>query len=167
MKQPFIPPILTGLGCDSHRLGDSNKPLILGGVKILQNNGPFSNSDGDAIIHAICNAFEIAAQSGSIACYADSMCQKEGITDSAFYLDFVQNEAIRKGFELISVSVSVEAKTPQLEPFSAKIKERLSQLLGIKKEFIGLTFTSGEDLTQAGLGKGISVLALANFREIK
>jgi len=59
-------------------------------------------------------------------------------------------------YQVENVSICVEAKKPHLDlKIINKIKERIAQLLEIKTEQVGITFTSGEDLTAFGQGKGI------------
>ncbi|MBU2025701.1 MAG: 2-C-methyl-D-erythritol 2,4-cyclodiphosphate synthase [Patescibacteria group bacterium] len=155
-----------GLGQDSHAFTAQPKPLVLGGVIIKNAPGLKGNSDCDVILHAICNAFDIAAQKGSIAVYSDPMCLKKGTNNSAQYLKHVQKAAAKKKYKAISASISIEARKPKLEPDSKAIKARLARLLQIPKENIGLTFTSGEGLTSFGQGQGIMATALVVFSKI-
>ena len=69
-----------------------------------------------------------------------------------------------KGWEIQSVSISVEAKKPRLEEYSPEMKSKISKFLGIRPDDVGLTFTSGEDLSDFGRGLGIKAIAVMLFR---
>ncbi len=144
-----------GLGQDSHRFDEKQKPLILGGILIPDEQGLKANSDGDVILHALFNALSQAIGGRSISCYADKMCLEKGITDSKEYLKVILKKLNEDNWQINNVGVMVEAKKPKLEPYHDKIKESLSNLLKIEKDKIGLTFTSGEGLSEFGKGLGM------------
>jgi 2-C-methyl-D-erythritol 2,4-cyclodiphosphate synthase len=153
-----------GLGQDSHRFADSvkdsKKPLILGGVRISENGGLLGNSDTDVILHSLCNALSSAIGGDSLATWSDEMCFKKGIKDSKKYVEYVFKKVKQKKYRVVNVSICVEAKKPNIELETVqKIKETIASLLEIKKEQVGLTFTSGEGLTPFGQGKGIQSIA--------
>lgn len=154
--------IKIGIGEDSHRFAVQKKKLILGGVEIEGALGLEGNSDSDVVLHAICNAFDVVAGQGSIATYSDEMCERS-IVDSAEYVKYIKNIAKEKGWKVQSAAISIEAKNPKLEPFSSKMKTRIAELLEISKEDVGLTFTSGEGLSEFGKGQGIKATLVATF----
>lgn len=152
-----------GLGQDSHMFSaDKNKKLILGGCFISNEAGLDANSDGDIILHALFNAVSSAIGERSLGYYADKMFRK-GITDSAEYLKVMLDKLNQKNLKISSVSVSIEAKKPKLEKYTGKIKDSLSKILKLEKENIGITYTSGEDLTSFGQGKGIQGFAVVSI----
>jgi 2-C-methyl-D-erythritol 2,4-cyclodiphosphate synthase len=155
--------IKVGIGQDSHRFsGDKDKPLILGGVEFLGELGMEGNSDGDVVVHALCNALGSAIGEGSLSTYSDEMCKK-GITDSVEYLKVALNQVNKIGYEINNISISIEAQKPKIESKSFKIKTKLSELIGIKKDCIGITATTGESLTDFGRGEGIQVFVIVSL----
>jgi len=154
-----------GLGQDSHQIKLKNskvkKNLILGGVEVDKNYYPLANSDGDVILHSLCNALSSAIGGNSIGTWADEMCLKKGITDSREYVKVVMRKIEQKGLKVGNVSVAIEAQEPRL-PLKTigKMKKEIGQLLKIKPEKIGLTFTSGENLTSFGRGEAIQVFTV-------
>ena len=78
-----------GIGQDSHRIAKKKKPLVLGGVIVAQSGGFESNSDGDVIIHSLCNALSSAIGGDSISTWSDAMCDA-GIADSKKYIEIIQ-----------------------------------------------------------------------------
>lgn len=155
-----------GLGQDSHRFvgASENKPLILGGVVIDKKGGLKGNSDSDVILHSICNALSSAIGGDSLSTWTDDMCLKQGIKDSARYVEYVFNKIVALKYLVINVSISVEAKKPVFKmEVKKQIKRRIAALLKIKTEQVGLTFTSGEGLTAFGRGQGIQALTIVNI----
>lgn len=154
-----------GIGLDSHRIKKKtkkkkiNKNLILGGVEVSKEYFPLADSDGDVIIHSLCNALSTAIGQGSLDTWAGKM-YKKGITDSKEYLKVVFKKVKNKGFKINNVSIMVEGKKPKLEALRVKITQSLAKLLKIKKDCLGLAFTTGQDLTSFGKGKGIQATSI-------
>ena len=154
-----------GLGQDSHQFDENNsKPLILGGVKISADSGLKANSDGDVILHSLCNALSSAIGGDSLGTWADSMCLKKDIKDSKKYVKYIFEKVKDLKYSVENISISVEAKKPRLSlKMIKKIKKQIAKLLEIKIEQVGITFTSGESLTAFGCGDGIQVLTIVNL----
>ncbi|MCK5460362.1 2-C-methyl-D-erythritol 2,4-cyclodiphosphate synthase [Candidatus Gracilibacteria bacterium] len=151
-----------GVGEDSHRFAvkyDSHKPVILGGITFPQQISFHANSDGDVILHALCNAILSAVGEKTLDTFAANMCQK-GITNSQKYIEKALETAQKKfsNFEIQNVICSLECKTPHLSPMHENIVNHCAKILSISKDKIGLTYTSGEGLSDAGKGLGIQCL---------
>jgi 2-C-methyl-D-erythritol 4-phosphate cytidylyltransferase/2-C-methyl-D-erythritol 2,4-cyclodiphosphate synthase len=151
--------MLIGLGVDSHRFSERKKALILGGVKISSAGGLEGNSDGDVLLHALTNAISSALGGGSLSLFADSIC-KQGITDSKKYLGVIVKEMKAENFEVENVSIAFEGKKPKLEKHFSQIKKSLAKLLSVSTKQIGITATSGEELTSFGRGEGLQVFVI-------
>lgn len=158
--------VLYGIGEDSHRfsVGKSLK-LILGTVLIPKSRGLEAESDGDLILHAICNAISSALSEGSIGTTATALCKK-GIKNSTCYLEPLLLRLKNQDFVLNNLSLALEAKTPLLENHLPRIKKALSRLLKLDQKQIGLTVTSGEGLSAYGRGEGIKCTALVSLLKI-
>ncbi len=148
-----------GLGIDSHRFETKKKALILGGAKISASGGLAANSDGDVLLHALTNAISSALGGGSLSNFADSMCRR-GIKDSGKYLEVVLEKMRKAGFRIENCSINFEGKKPKLEKHFPKIRRNLTKVLEIKNERIGITATTGEELTAFGRGEGLQVVVL-------
>ncbi len=149
----------TGLGVDSHRFSEAKKSLVLGGIQISKNGGLEGNSDGDVLLHALTNAISSALGGGSLSIFADSIC-KQGITDSKKYLAVIVKEMRSESFEIGNISIATEGKKPKLEKHFPKIKKSLAKLLSVQVSQIGITATTGEELTSFGRGEGVQVFAI-------
>jgi 2-C-methyl-D-erythritol 2,4-cyclodiphosphate synthase len=131
-------------------------------VKFSGEVGLKANSDGDVVIHALCNALGSAIGKGSLSVYADEMF-KNGITDSKEYLKVILSQVKEAGYEVNNISISIEAQKPKIESNSDKMKTKLAKLVGIKKDSIGITATTGEGLTTFGRGEGIQVFVVVSL----
>lgn len=146
------------IGQDSHKFdfeNKNNKKLILAGV-IFEDEVPLlANSDGDVILHAVTNAIS-GITTKNILGEVTGKLLKEGVIDSKVYL----KEALKYlDSRIVHLSVSIECMCPKISPKISEIRSSLSCLLGIEENGIGITATSGEELTEFGKGKGINVFA--------
>jgi len=157
-----------GLGQDSHKIklktkNSKLKTSRLGGIE-LKNWEIVANSDGDVILHALCNALSSAIGGDSLGTWADEMCLQQDITNSQEFVKEIMKKVKNKGYRINNVSISIEAKKPRLSLTAfQKMKTKISQLLEIQKSAIGITITSGEEITPFGQGKAIQVLALVSL----
>ena len=148
-----------GIGQDSHRFS-ANKPLILGGVQVAKAGGLAGDSDGDVILHSLCNALSSAMGGDSLSTWSDNMCQK-GIKDSKKYVETIFAKVKVQQYKVQNVSISMEAKKPFIElEAAAKMKKTIADLLGIGNGQVGITFTSGEGLTPFGKGLGVQAICI-------
>ncbi len=145
------------IGQDSHKFDflNKNKPLVLGGI-IFEGAYPVvANSDGDVVLHAITNAISGITCKNILGKVSDDMCSK-GIKNSEKYLE----EALKYLKNKIThLSISIECKNPKISPKIEKMRENIARILKIKEECIGITATTGEELTEFGKGNGINVWA--------
>lgn len=162
MKKYSISNFRIGFGQDSHKFSlNKNKKLALGGCK-LNEIGLEANSDGDLILHALFNAISSALGDKSLGYYADEMF-KNGITDSKEYLKVILGKLNQKNMKISNISISIEAKKPKLEKYTENIKNSLSRTLALEKEKIGITYTSGDELTSFGKGKGMQCFVVVSL----
>ena len=150
--------IKVGIGQDSH-VFEVGKPLMLASINIPDSPGLKANSDGDVVVHALCNALSSAVGKGSIGTYADSLC-KDGITDSKEYLKTALSFVKEAGYKVNNISISIEAKQPKLEKHILAMNKALAELCNAD---VGITATSGEGLTSFGRGEGIQAIAIVSL----
>lgn len=146
------------IGQDSHRFDfdDKDKKLILGGI-IFEGATPLSgNSDADVVLHSITNAVSGITCKNILGKIADDMC-KSGIIDSEEYL----KEALKYLNEkIVHLSISIECKTPKISPKIEDMRKNIARILNISENSVGITATTGEELTEFGKGNGISVFSV-------
>lgn len=155
----------TGLGQDSHRFlpANSSKPCTLGGIIFDDAPGFNANSDGDVILHAICNAITSLTGILILGNIADDLCLKDGITDSEVYL----KEALKTlgNQKIVHVAISIEAQKPKLKHRLLEMRQNIARIMEVKVEEIGITATSGEGLTDFGCGDGLQAFVILTTEE--
>lgn len=153
-----------GIGQDSHPFDKKDKPLILGGVLIPNEPGLKGNSDGDAVLHALFNALSSAVGGESIGVYSDPICLGQGITNSSEYLKVALKMINDANYKVNNISIAVEAKKPRFpKELFQKIQNNICKFCNIPADCVGITATSGEELTAFGKGEAIQVIAIISL----
>jgi len=155
----------TGIGKDSHRFlpEDSTKPCILGGLIFDGEPGLVSGSDGDVVLHAICNAITSLTGIPILGGIAHDLCLKDGITDSQVYL---QKALETLGPQKIEhVAISIEGKRPRLEKHMIEMRHKIASLMNIDFSQVGITAFSGDGLTECSLGEGVECTCVITSRQ--
>lgn len=157
--------VRTGIGQDSHRFlpSDSTKPCIIGGLIFNDTPGFHANSDGDVVLHAICNAISSLTGILILGNIADDLCLKDGITDSEVYLI----EAMKTlGQQRVThVAVTIEAKKPKIKNRLIEMRQNIARIMHLDISQVGITATSGEGLTDFGCGDGAQAFAIVTTQE--
>jgi 2-C-methyl-D-erythritol 4-phosphate cytidylyltransferase/2-C-methyl-D-erythritol 2,4-cyclodiphosphate synthase len=157
-----------GFGMDSHRFiaeeEKDDKPLVMGGTVIEGHKGFTANSDGDIILHALFNAISQGIGERSIGHYADEMCQS-GITDSREYLKVILKMMEERSYKVGNVGIMLEGKRPNISDNEEKVKGSIAALLSIDKAKIGITATSGEELSPFGKGLGMQCFCVVTLNK--
>ena len=151
--------VKTGLGQDSHAFDFSQKKkkITLAGIEIEESAPLKGNSDADVVLHSITNAFSSISGIPVLGKIADELCQN-GIKDSKVYL--LKSLELLKGWQVDHIAISIECQKPKLLQHFAKMRESLANIMKMSIEDIGITATSGEQLTAFGKGEGIQVFTL-------
>jgi len=154
-----------GLGEDSHRFAvrfEAEKPFRLGGIDVsggtLSSDG---NSDGDLILHALCNALLSAHGDKTFDPIAAPIC-KTGDTNSVSYLKATLAHLGK--VEIDQLLISLEGAQPRIAPHHDAIVNSLTALLNIMPQQIGLTYTTGEGLSEFGKGLGMKCFVLVKLQ---
>ncbi len=149
-----------GQGYDVHRFAPG-RPLILGGVQIAHDRGLAAHSDGDVLIHALCDALLGAAGLGDIGRhFPDSEAEFENI-DSRILLRRVVKSLQEAGFRVENVDTTLVAQTPKLSPYIESMRQRLASDLQIDAGRVNIKATTTEGLGFSGRAEGIASYAVA------
>jgi 2-C-methyl-D-erythritol 2,4-cyclodiphosphate synthase len=153
--------IRIGIGQDSHRFEEqkTDKELVLGGVVFPRELALQGNSDADVVLHAITNGISGITGKPILGKVADTLC-KQGVTDSAVYLEKAVEDLTAIGYKVGHVSISLECLKPKIMPKLEEIRTSVAELLGITTDDVGLTATTGEGLTDFGKGLGVQAFCV-------
>ena len=150
--------IKTGIGQDSHRFEKENgKPLLLAGIEFTHPFGLEGNSDADVVFHSITNSISSVTGINILGSIADQLAQK-GHKDSSEYLNLALNDLGE--WKINHIAIAIECQVPKISPQIDAMKENIAQICKINISDIGITATTGEDLTAFGRGEGIQVITI-------
>lgn len=148
-----------GHGYDVHALGEGLR-LVLGGVEIPHTKGCIAHSDGDVLVHAICDALLGAAALGDIGKhFPDTSAEFKGI-DSLILLARVVELLASKGYAIGNIDSTIAMQRPKLRPHIDLMRERIAAAAGISVEQVSVKATTTEWLGFEGEEKGVSATAV-------
>ena len=152
--------IRIGHGYDVHALGDGLR-LVLGGVEIPHTKGCIAHSDGDVLIHAICDALLGAAALGDIGKhFPDTSAEFKGI-DSRKLLARVVALLADRGYKVGNVDSTIAMQRPKLRPYIDSMREQIALTMGIEVECVSVKATTTEHLGFEGEERGVSATCVA------
>ncbi|MEE4115767.1 MAG: 2-C-methyl-D-erythritol 2,4-cyclodiphosphate synthase [Marinilabiliaceae bacterium] len=150
--------IRIGQGIDFHRL-EEELDLWIGGIKIPSRKGAVAHSDGDVLIHAICDAILGAAGLKDIGHHFPDTDERFKNIDSRKLLVQTLELIGKMGFRLVNIDSTVCLEEPKINPHIDSIKKSLSGVTGLEEGRIGVKATTTEKMGFTGRGEGISALA--------
>ncbi len=148
-----------GHGYDAHRLGLGLR-LVLGGVEIEHDRGLVAHSDGDVLIHALCDAILGAAAMGDIGKhFPDTSYDLKGI-DSRILLRKVIQMIHGKKYSILNADMTIIAQAPKLAPHIDSMRSNIAEDLRVTESQINIKATTTEGMGYAGRGEGIAAHAV-------
>jgi 2-C-methyl-D-erythritol 2,4-cyclodiphosphate synthase len=153
-----------GQGYDAHRFAEG-RPLVLGGVTIPHPQGLAAHSDGDVLIHALCDALLGAAGLGDIGHhFPDNSAEFAGI-DSRILLRRVLASLHRNGLHVHNADLTLVAQRPKLAPHIPAMRALLASDLEIEPARVNVKATTTEGMGFTGRGEGIAAYAAVLLEE--
>jgi 2-C-methyl-D-erythritol 2,4-cyclodiphosphate synthase len=152
--------IRVGQGYDVHRFGEGDH-IMLGGVRIPHQQGMVAHSDGDVLIHAICDALLGAGAMGDIGHHFPDTDDQYADANSRDLLRHVVGLLRDHGFRLNNVDATIVAQAPKLAPYIQDMRQVLAEDLGIELTQINIKATTTERLGFTGREEGIAVHAIS------
>jgi 2-C-methyl-D-erythritol 2,4-cyclodiphosphate synthase len=148
-----------GYGYDVHQLADS-RPLILGGVNIPYYKGLLGHSDGDALVHAICDALLGAAGLNDIGHFFPDTDPKWKGVAGAVLLKKTASAIDEIGYRVENIDSTIVAEKPKMLEYLPKMRKNISEALGIDAGRINIKATTSEGMGFIGEGAGIAAHAV-------
>jgi 2-C-methyl-D-erythritol 2,4-cyclodiphosphate synthase len=148
-----------GHGFDIHPF-EEGKPLMLGGVHIPYSQGMKGHSDGDVILHAVCDAMLGALALGDIGQhFSDQDAQYKNV-DSRLLLKKVMSLVAEKGFMVGNLDVTVLAEKPKLAPYVLEMRKVIAEDIQVNETQVSVKATTMEKMDAVGEGRAISAHAV-------
>ncbi len=157
-----------GHGFDVHRFGEAqiDAEITIGGVKIANDRPLLAHSDGDVLIHALCDALLGAAAMGDIGEHFPDTDAQYKDADSRELLRHVVFSLKEAGYQLINADVTLVAQAPKMAPHKAQMRDNLAADLNCELSQLNIKATTTEGLGYAGRKEGIACHAVVLLSSI-
>ncbi len=155
-----------GQGYDVHRLAEG-ETLWLGGILIPHAKGTVAHSDGDVLIHAVCDALLGALSLGDIGTHFPDTSVAFKNIDSKILLAETNKLIKEKNYQIVNIDSTISAQRPKLKPFIPEMKATLARVLNIETEQISIKATTTEKLGFEGREEGMSAQAVVLVQQKK
>lgn len=147
-----------GNGYDVHLLAEG-LPLWLGGIRIEHTKGCVAHSDGDVLIHALCDALLGALALGDIGKhFPDSSAEFKGI-DSKILLERTCSMVKERGYKLVNADCTLLLQRPKIAPYINLMRETLASVMGVEVGRVSVKATTTEGAGFVGREEGVAVYA--------
>lgn len=152
-----------GQGFDAHRLVPG-RLLRLGGIEVPCELGLEGHSDGDCVLHAVCDALLGAAGEGDMGVHFPSTDSKWKGASSRVFVEETARIVSARGYAVENLDVTVVAQAPVLAPHLPLMRESVAALLGLSADRVSVKAKSTDRLGTIGREEGIAALAVALLR---
>ena len=160
MKNPSpLPAIRIGQGFDVHAFGDGDH-IMLGGVHVPHSCGVLAHSDGDVVLHALCDAMLGALALGDIGQHFPPSDDRWKGADSTRFLQHCNELLDERSWRVGNADVTVICERPKVGPYALAMRERIAQVLALPRDAVSVKATTSERLGFTGRGEGIAAQAV-------
>lgn len=158
--------IRIGYGYDAHQLAEGQE-LFLGGIKVPHSKGCVAHSDGDVLIHAICDALLGAAALRDIGYHFPDTNQEYKNIDSKILLAKTKDLISDMGFTLVNLDSTICLQKPKIKDFIPEMVKTIAQILCVEQDQISIKATTTEKLGFVGREEGIAAHAVVLIQTFK
>jgi 2-C-methyl-D-erythritol 2,4-cyclodiphosphate synthase len=148
-----------GNGFDVHAFTDGDH-VMLGGVRVAHDRGVAAHSDGDVLLHALCDALLGALSLGDIGTHFPPTDERWRGADSRVFLRHCAQLVKGQGWRLGNADLTVICQAPKVGPHALAIREAIAAELGVDLEQVSVKATTTEKLGFTGRGEGIAAQAV-------
>lgn len=155
-------PYRIGIGFDIHRLV-AGRPLVIGGVTVPFEKGLLGHSDGDVVIHAVCDAILGALARGDIGVlFPDTSPETRGMNSLSMLKGILETEA--RDYEIVNIDINCICERPRLSGYRKDMVEAIARASGIDTSAVSVKFRTHEGLGEIGEGNAIEAQAVVLVR---
>jgi 2-C-methyl-D-erythritol 2,4-cyclodiphosphate synthase len=148
-----------GSGFDVHAFTEGDA-VVLGGVRIAHTHGLLAHSDGDVLIHAICDALLGALALGDIGVHFPPSDAHWKNADSTQLLAQCMAMVTSRGYALANLDATLICELPKINPHVLVMRTRLAEVMTVALDRISIKATTTEQLGFTGRGEGIAAQAV-------
>lgn len=158
MTDPALPRFRIGQGCDVHAFGPGDH-VMLGGVRVPHERGVVAHSDGDVVIHALCDAMLGALALGDIGRHFPPSDMRWKDAASIDFLRHCRELIAARGWSMGNCDITVVCERPKVGPHAQAMCELLARELSVELDAVSIKATTTEKLGFTGRGEGIAAQA--------
>lgn len=151
-----------GFGYDVHRMTEGRE-CIIGGVTFDYEKGPDGHSDGDVLLHAICDALLGALALGDIGIHFPDTSSENKNRDSKEFLKYCYSLVLKEGYRLNNLDTIVICEKPKMKDKKDEIRSMIAKLLESEIGLISVKATTEEKMGFTGSGEGIKAWAYVSL----
>jgi len=151
--------IRIGQGFDVHAFGEGDH-VMLGGVRIAHSRGVLAHSDGDVVLHALCDAILGALALGDIGRHFPPSDPRWKDADSRDFVRHCAQLASERGWRVGNCDITVVCERPKVGPHAHAMRDTIAADLGIDVDAVSVKATTTETLGFTGRGEGIAAQAV-------
>lgn len=155
-----------GFGYDSHRFQEGG-PLVIGGVSIPFEKGFVAHSDGDLLIHALCDALLGAAALRDIGTHFPDNDPSLTNINSKIILQKTVAMLSEQGWQVNNVDITLVIQQPKMAPYIPEMTTTLAQLLQVPETSVSVKAKTNEKMDAVGRGEGAEAYAVATILRAK
>jgi 2-C-methyl-D-erythritol 2,4-cyclodiphosphate synthase len=148
-----------GIGYDVHGFGPGDH-VTLGGEKIGWSQGIRAHSDGDVLLHALCDALLGAMALGDIGQHFPDTDPRWKGADSRLFLRHCAKLMHERHWRLVNADLTLIAEAPRVGPYRAAMQAHIAHDLGCEKDRVNIKATTSEGLGAFGRGEGLAAQAI-------
>jgi len=148
-----------GQGIDFHRL-EEGRELWLGGVHIDSDKGCVAHSDGDVLIHAVCDALLGAAGLNDIGTHFPDTSEEFRGIDSKILLKRTVRLISDRGYRIVNIDTTVCLELPRLAPYIQAMRTAMAGIMNVSPDAVSVKATTTEKMGFTGRGEGVVAMAV-------
>ena len=145
-----------GHGFDVHKFTDKKKNIIIGGIEVPYQYGLEAHSDGDVLIHSLCDSILGALGLGDIGKHFPDTDNNHKNKDSKIFLKEIKQMMLEQNYHIGNIDITIIAQVPKMLPYIDNMKTCLASILKIEINQINIKATTTEKLGYIGRKEGIA-----------
>ncbi|NBO68955.1 MAG: 2-C-methyl-D-erythritol 2,4-cyclodiphosphate synthase [Bacteroidetes bacterium] len=148
---------MIGIGYDVHRLAEGES-LVLGGVTIDSSMGSVAHSDGDVVLHALCDALLGAAGLGDIGEHFPDTDPRWKNAPSRMFVEHAIALLSQHGYSPVNIDITLILEAPKIKPYKDAMRNEIASMTGLPVQRISIKATTNEMIGFAGRKEGVAAL---------
>lgn len=148
-----------GQGFDVHKFSDLPPPggvVMIGGIEVQSERAILAHSDGDVVLHALCDALLGALALGDIGTHFSDQDDAYKNKNSAWFVEQVMQMIKQKAYMPVNVDITIIAEVPKIKPYRSAMTEKIASLLQLELDAVSVKATTTEQLGFTGRREGIA-----------